>query len=415
MLNRALRRATPFAQKRFLNVHEYVGKTIMKQYGVDHERGVVVNSLDEIPAAFAKMSKEFGTEKVVVKSQILAGGRGKGTFDTGFQGGVHVATGEAEVKELASKMLGNILITKQTGAQGRKVSKLYLAECLNVAKEYYFAILMQGKAGGPVMVGSRHGGMDIEGVAAATPDEIHSEAINLKTGLQMPEATAFAKKIGFEGDAVEKAARNMCALSNLFFKTDATMIEINPLGQTDDGRVLCLDSKFNFDDSADFRQKEIHQYRDWEQEDPKEVEAEKHGLNYIALDGNIACLVNGAGLAMATMDIIASKGGSPANFLDVGGGATKETVAAAFKIITKDPNVKGILVNIFGGIMRCDTIAEGIVAAAKGVEINVPIVVRLNGTNQELGVEILKNSGMTEKIISAVDLEEAAKKIVSLV
>jgi len=403
-------RSAAFAQRRFLNVHEYVGKELMGKYGVDYQRGFVIKTADEVLAATAKLP----TKNYIVKSQVLAGGRGKGTFNTGFKGGVKFAKTKDDAVEYSKKMLGNVLVTHQTGAAGQKVSKVFIAECLDIQKEYYFAILLQGKYGGPVMVGSPRGGVDIETVAKENPEDIYTQPINIKKGLSKDEALSFAKKLGFKDGYAEKAADSMAKLFKVMMDKDATMIEINPFVETPDGRVVCIDAKFNFDDSASYRQKEVFAQRDVEQEDAKEVAAEAAGLNYIALDGNIACLVNGAGLAMATMDIIQLYGGKPANFLDVGGGATAEQVTAAFKIIMSDPNVKGILINIFGGIMRCDIIAEGVIKAAKETGITMPVVVRLAGTNQEKGAELLRKSEFHDKLISATDLDDAAQKIVGL-
>jgi succinyl-CoA synthetase beta subunit len=398
------------SQRRFLNVHEFVGKQLMGVYGIDHQRGFVVRSASEVAAATEKLP----TKNYIVKAQVLAGGRGKGTFNTGFKGGVKFAKTKEDAAEYTEKMLGNTLVTHQTGAAGQKVSKVFIAECLDIQKEYYFAILLQGKYGGPVLVGSPRGGVDIETVAKENPEDIYTQPVPMKKGLTSEDALTFANKLGFKSPYAEKAADSMVKLYKLMMEKDSTMIEINPFVETPDQRVVCIDAKFNFDDSASFRQKAVFAERDIEQEDAKEVAAEAAGLNYIALDGNIACLVNGAGLAMATMDIIGLHGGRPANFLDVGGGATAEQVTAAFKIIMSDPNVKGILINIFGGIMRCDTIAEGVIMAAKQTGINLPVVVRLAGTNQEKGAEILKKSEFSEKLISAIDLDDAAKKIVAL-
>jgi len=377
----------------------------MGQYSIDHQRGITVEKVEDVIGATSKLPSQW----YIVKSQVLAGGRGKGTFNTGFKGGVKLAKTPKDAEDFAKEMLGNTLFTHQTGPKGQTVRKIFIAECLDIAKEYYFAILLRDK---PYLVGSSRGGVDIEEVAKNHPNDIVSRAINVNTGLTIEDAKSFAEEMGFKGNYLEKAAQSMVQLYKLAVDKDATVIEINPFAETPDGRVVCIDAKFNFDDNASYRQKSIFALRDTEQEDPKEVAAEKHGLNYIALDGNIACLVNGAGLAMATMDIIQQHGGKPANFLDVGGGATKETVTAAFKIINSDPNVKGILVNIFGGIMRCDTIAEGLVAASKSVGVTVPIVVRLAGTNQEKGIQILKESGLS--LTSASDLDDAASKIVSI-
>eukprot|EP01004_Peranema_trichophorum_P004402 NODE_3328_length_1371_cov_95.973558_g2894_i0.p1 GENE.NODE_3328_length_1371_cov_95.973558_g2894_i0~~NODE_3328_length_1371_cov_95.973558_g2894_i0.p1 ORF type:complete len:433 (-),score=94.27 NODE_3328_length_1371_cov_95.973558_g2894_i0:73-1308(-) len=406
MFRRVIKQASSaLVQKRFLNVHEYIGKDLMGQYSIDHQRGITIDNLDHVTEATKKLPSQW----YIVKSQVLAGGRGKGTFNTGFKGGVKLAKNTEEAVKYSKEMLGNTLFTHQTGPKGQTVRKLFIAECLDISKEYYFAILLRDK---PYLVGSSRGGVDIEDVAKNHPEDIVTRAVDINTGLTLEDAKSFAAAIGFKGDYLNKAAHSIVQLYKLGVDKDATVIEINPFAETPDGRVVCIDAKFNFDDNASYRQKSIFALRDIEQEDPKEVAAEKFGLNYIALDGNIACLVNGAGLAMATMDIIQQHGGKPANFLDVGGGATKEAVTAAFKIINSDPNVKGILVNIFGGIMRCDTIAEGLVAASQAVGVSVPVVVRLAGTNQERGNQILKESGLA--LISANDLDDAASKIVSI-
>lgn len=393
---------------RSLYVHEYHGKNLMAEFGIDHQRGSAVSNVADVIKAADKVS----TPWYIVKAQVLAGGRGKGVFNTGFKGGVKLAKTKSDAQEYASKMLGNYLKTPQTGPEGAKVNQVYIAECLDIQKEYYFALLLHRQSNGPVMVASHRGGVDIEEIAEKYPEDVIREPINFNTGLTQAQAEAFAKKLGFKDGYVAKAADSMVKLYKLMIQSDATQVEINPFAETPDGRVVCIDAKINFDDNAAFRQKRIWSWRDVEQEDPKEVEAEKHGLNYIALDGNIACLVNGAGLAMATMDIVQLYGGKPANFLDVGGGATKEAVTAAFRIIQSDKNVQGILVNVFGGIMKCDVIASGIVAAARDVTLSVPLVVRLAGTNYDIGAKILADSGLP--LQSASDLDDAAKKIVAL-
>ena len=357
--------------------------------------------------------------ELIVKAQIHAGGRGKGTFTNGFKGGVHICTDAATASEKAEGMIGGFLVTKQTGPEGQLVSKILINEGITIDSEYYFAILMDRAYGGPVIVASTEGGMDIEEVAEKNPSAIIKEPVDIATGLLEAQSEAVAAKLGFEGDMKAKAAKQFRALYDLFIGSDATQVEINPLaigaipGAGEERHVFAVDAKLNFDDNAAYRQKDIFAMRDIHMEDPRDWEAEKAGLNYIGLDGSIGCLVNGAGLAMATMDIVKLHGGSPANFLDVGGGATADQVATAFRLITSDPNVKGLLVNIFGGIMKCDTIAEGIVAAAKEVGLKVPLVVRLEGTNVEAGKQILRDSGVA--LITADDLDDAAAKAVKAV
>ena len=347
----------------------------------------------------------------MVKAQIHAGGRGKGTFSDGFQGGVKLAANKQEAKELAEKMLGNTLVTKQTGSEGKQVNTVYFTEASSITKEYYLAILMDRATSQPVIIASTEGGIDIETVAEETPEKIIKINIDPLLGVQPYQARKIAFGLGFDGDQVKQMIKLLGGLYDVFWEKDCSMVEINPLITTGEGNILCLDAKVNFDSNALYRQKDILELRDLTEEDPKEVEASKYDLNYIALDGNIACMVNGAGLAMATMDIIKHFGGSPANFLDVGGGAKEEQVTAAFEIILSDPAVKGVLVNIFGGIMQCDVIAKGIVAAARNVNIEVPLVVRLEGTNVEAGKQILAESGLA--ITSADSLSDAAQKIVN--
>lgn len=403
---------------RHLNLHEYQSKDLMANYGVRVQKGVMAENGDEADAAAKKLVEE-GAVDLVVKAQIHAGGRGKGHFDSGFEGGVHVCFGKDKVEkigEVSRKMFGNHLITKQTGPEGQLCSKVLVHEGIypyEGIKEMYFAILMDRAHNGPVIVASTQGGMDIEEVAESNPEAIFTQPIDIVKGIQESDTLTVAIALGFQGDALKDAQEQMKNLYELFSGTDATQVEINPLVETTTGLVYCVDAKINFDDNAEFRQKEAYALRDTSMEDPREVAAAEFGLNYIGLDGNIGCLVNGAGLAMATMDIIQLHGGSPANFLDVGGGATAKQVEEAFKILTADPNVKGLLVNIFGGIMKCDVIAEGIVTAAKNVGLNVPLVVRLEGTNVDIGVKILSDSGLP--IITATDLDDAAKKAVKAI
>ncbi|KAJ3258000.1 hypothetical protein HK103_004134 [Boothiomyces macroporosus] len=381
---------------------------LLKQYGVTVARGGVAKTAADAET----IAKELGTKDVVVKAQVLAGGRGKGHFDSGLQGGVKLAYSPKQVAEYAKQMLGHKLITKQTGAGGRPCNEVFVVERVYVRREYYFAIVMDRKAQGPVIIASSQGGMDIETVAHENPEAIVTHAIDLKYGLTYVDAADVAAKIGFEGDAIEKAADTFMKLYKIFIEKDATMVEINPLAEVQSGEVMCMDAKFGFDDNAEFRQKDIFALRDKTQEDAREVAAAKWNLNYIGLDGNIGCLVNGAGLAMATMDIIKLHGGDPANFLDVGGGAQKEQVAEAFKIISSDPHVSAILVNIFGGIMRCDIIAEGIIAAVQELGLKLPLIVRLQGTEVETAKKLIAESGL--KILAIDDLDEAASKAVKM-
>ncbi len=391
-----------------MNIHEYQAKELFQQYGIPAPQGSIAQSQQEIEAALDSLPDG----PVVVKSQIHAGGRGKGIFDDGYQGGVQVLGGKEEALEAAGRMLGNTLVTHQTGPAGRKVQTVYFTEASRIEKEYYLAILLDRATARPVIVASTEGGVDIEKVAAKTPQKITRVSIDPSLGLMPFQARKVALSLGFTGTAFRQAVNIVMALYRLFQERDASLVEINPLILTEDGNVEALDAKMGFDDNALYRQKEVAALRDLNEEDPKEVEASKHSLNYIALDGNIACMVNGAGLAMATMDIIKHYGGNPANFLDVGGGATEEQVEQAFQIILSDPKVEGILVNIFGGIMKCDVIAAGIIGAAKSMHIEVPLVVRLEGTNVERGKELLSESGLA--ITSADSLSEAAQKIVQL-
>ena len=385
-----------------MNVHEYQGKEILRKYGVATPQGVPCFSVAEADAT----ARKLGGKVWVVKAQIHAGGRGKG-------GGVKVAKSLAEVHEAAEKILGMTLVTHQTGPQGRLVRRLLVEEGANISRELYVGMVVDRASQRVTLMASSEGGMDIEEVAAHTPEKIFKVAIDPVTGLTAGQADDMARKIGIPNASVAEARRFMQGLYKAFEECDASLAEINPLILTADGRVLALDAKLIFDDNALFRHPEIVAMRDLDEEDPAEVEASKFDLSYISLGGNIGCLVNGAGLAMATMDAIKLFGGEPANFLDVGGGATTQKVTEAFKLMLKNPLVKGILVNIFGGIMRCDTIAEGVIAAAREVNLSVPLVVRMKGTNEELGRELLRASGLP--IISADNMADAARKIVAAV
>jgi succinyl-CoA synthetase beta subunit len=393
-----------------MNIHEYQAKELLAKFGVPVPAGYAALSVEEAVAA----SKKLPGPLYVVKAQIHAGGRGKGKFKElgpDAKGGVRLAKTEDEVRAAATEMLGNTLVTIQTGEHGKQVNRLYVTDGVDIAKEFYLALLVDRATGRIAFVASTEGGMDIETVAHDTPEKIHTFAVDPATGFQPHHGRAVANALGLTGDLAKQAASVASKLYDAFLGTDASQIEINPLAVTDDGKLMVLDAKVGFDGNALFRHPDLMELRDETEEDPAELEASKYDLAYIKLDGDIGCMVNGAGLAMATMDIIKLNGMFPANFLDVGGGASKEKVTAAFKIILKDPNVKGILVNIFGGIMRCDIIAEGIVAAAKEVNIQVPLVVRLEGTNVEQGKEILASSGLA--IVPANDLGDAAQKIVA--
>ncbi len=390
-----------------MNIHEYQAKELLEKFGLVTTRGKVASNSDEAEA----IGGELGDVDLVVKAQIHAGGRGKGTFKNGFKGGVHVVKSPKEAREVADKMLGQTLVTHQTGPAGRVVHKVLVGESAEIAREIYFAILLDRATAAPLIVASTEGGVEIETVAAKSPEKIIREPIDPLAGLQPFQTRKLAKQLGFDQSQTKAATKLFDGLYRTFLGCDCSMVEINPLVATKKGEVLALDAKFNFDDNALYRHPEIAAMRDIAEEDPREVEASKHGLNYIGLDGNIACLVNGAGLAMATMDIIKFYGGNPANFLDVGGGATEEQVTEAFEILIADKNVKAILVNIFGGIMKCDVIAQGIINAAKTVKLGVPLVVRLEGTNVEKGKQLLKESGVA--LITADDLGDAAQKAVA--
>ena len=391
-----------------MNIHEYQAKELLTKFGADNPRGGVART----PAEAEKVARELGTNSLVVKAQIHAGGRGKGTFANGFQGGVHLCKTAGQARDLAAKMLGETLVTHQTGPEGRVVNQVLVAESVEIAHEFYFAVLMDRATGAPVIVASREGGMDIEEVAAQTPEKIIREAVDPAFGLQPYQTRKLAKELGFAPTQMRQACKLFAALYRCFVSCDCSMVEINPLVLTTGGEVLALDAKFSFDDNALFRHPEIVELRDENEEDPREVAASKHHLSYIGLDGNIGCMVNGAGLAMATMDIIKHHGGEPANFLDVGGGATEQQVTEAFKILLSDPKVKVILVNIFGGIMKCDIIAQGIMNAVKAVKLEIPLVVRLEGTNVEQGRKMLAESGLP--IAAATDLDDAARQVVAL-
>jgi succinyl-CoA synthetase beta subunit len=421
-----------------MNIHEYQAKQLLEKFGVATTRGRVASTPEEAEAIARELahgergvvgpriwsgdaappkdptsSSSSGDQYVdlVVKAQVHAGGRGKGTFKNGFKGGVHVVKSAKEAREVAEKMLGQTLVTHQTGPVGRVVNKVLVAESADIAREIYFAIIRDRPSAAPLIVASTEGGVDIETVAAKAPEKIVRELVDPLAGLQPFQTRKLAKQLGFEHSQTKAATKLFDGLYRTFVGCDCSMVEINPLVVTKNGEVLALDAKLDFDDNALYRHPEIAAMRDTSEEDPREVEASKHDLNYIGLDGNIACLVNGAGLAMATMDIIKFYGGSPANFLDVGGSATEEQVTEAFKILIADKNVKAILVNIFGGIMKVDVIAQGIINAAKTVKLSVPVVVRLEGTNVEKGKKLLKESGVA--LIAADDLGDAAQKAVA--
>jgi succinyl-CoA synthetase beta subunit len=393
-----------------MNIHEYQAKELLASYGVPVPAGYPALSVEEAVAAAKKLPGPLW----VVKAQIHAGGRGKGKFKelgADAKGGVRLARSVEEVRDNAAEMLGKTLVTIQTGPAGKQVQRLYITDGVDIAKEYYLALLVDRESGRVAVVASTEGGMEIEKVAHDTPEKIRTITIDPATGLMPHHGREVAAALGLSGDLAKQAAKVLAKLYAAFIGTDASQIEINPLAVSEAGQLLVLDAKVGFDSNASFRHPDLEQLRDLTEEDPMEIEASKYDLSYIKLDGSIGCMVNGAGLAMATMDIIKLEGAEPANFLDVGGGASKEKVTAAFKIILSDPAVKGILVNIFGGIMRCDIIAEGIVEAAREIDLHVPLVVRLEGTNVQQGKDILANSGLP--IIPANDLGDAAKKIVA--
>ena len=385
-----------------MNIHEHQAKELLRKFGAPVPNGIAVYDLKELKDA----SKKIKTRKIVLKAQIHAGGRGKA-------GGVKLVNNFDELKKEAHELFGKVLVTHQTGPQGREVKRLYLEDASEIDREFYLSCLVDRASSKIAFISSAEGGMDIEEVASKTPKKIITTRLNITDKVSDNDALNILKPYNLKQTALDDGKKIIQALYQALIKTDANLIEVNPLILTKDNKVICLDAKINFDDNALFRHPEILEYRDLNEEDPMEIEASKHDLAYIKLDGEIGCMVNGAGLAMATMDIINLYGSEPANFLDVGGGASKEKVSAAFKIILSDKNVKGILINIFGGIMKCDVIAEGVIAAAKETELNIPLVVRLAGTNFEKGKEILNNSGLT--IIPADDLNDAAKKIVEAI
>ncbi len=395
-----------------MNIHEYQAKALLNEFGVPISKGVPVLKAADAEAA----AKALPGPVWVVKSQIHAGGRGKGKFkeaSAGDKGGVRIAKSAAEVAEFAKQMLGATLVTVQTGPAGKQVNRLYIEDGSDIDKEFYLSILVDRETSEVSFVVSTEGGVNIEEVAHNTPEKIVTFSVDPATGIMNHHGRTVAKALNLTGDLAKQAEKLTAQLYNAFVTTDMAMLEINPLVVTKQGELRCLDAKINFDSNALYRHPDIVKLRDLTEEDEKEIEASKYDLNYIALEGTIGCMVNGAGLAMATMDIIKLYGATPANFLDVGGGATKEKVAAAFKIITSDPNVKGILVNIFGGIMRCDVVAEGVVAAVREVGLGVPLVVRLEGTNVELGKKVIAESGLN--VVAADDLDDAAQKIVNAV
>ncbi len=392
-----------------MNIHEYQAKELFDRFDVPSPRGKMAETAEDAKAA----AEEIGADLLVVKAQVHAGGRGKGTFKNGFQGGVHLTKSADEIGEIAGKMIGETLVTKQTGDEGRLVRKVMVADAVDIEHEYYLALLMDRETSRPVIVASTEGGMDIEEVAENRPEKIIRQLIHPLAGLQAYEIRNLIVGLGLKGAAAKQFGKLIKNLYKLFTSLDCDMVEINPLVETKDGQILALDAKFGFDDNALYRHPEVEAYRDTEEEDPREVAAAEFDLNYIGLDGNIACLVNGAGLAMATMDAIKFAGGDPANFLDVGGGATKEQVKGAFNIIQSDPKVEAILINIFGGIMDCNVIAEGVVAAVEETGLKLPLVVRLEGNNVAAGRETLTASGLA--ITGADDLADAAKKAVASV
>ncbi|KAA8499529.1 Succinate--CoA ligase ADP-forming subunit beta, mitochondrial [Porphyridium purpureum] len=396
------------AQVRALSLHEYQSQGIMKEMGIAVPKGEAVTTKEDA----LRVAQQLGTNDIVVKAQVLAGGRGLGSFANGFKSGVHVCFTPEDAANKAGKMLGQRLITKQTGAAGRPCAKVLITERLYMRREMYLAFLYDRESQGPVIVASSRGGTSIEDIARDDPDAIVKIPMSIETGMTEKIAQDTAEALGLEGAVGQAAAEQVKLLYTLFIEKDATMVEVNPLVETPDGKVVCVDAKINFDDNAAFRQQEIHALRDTTQEDPREVRAAKADLNYIGLDGNIGCLVNGAGLAMATMDIIKLHGGSPANFLDVGGSANEQQVTEAFTILNEDPKVEAILVNIFGGIMRCDVIAQGIINAASVLNMRVPLVVRLQGNKMKEAKQLIEQSGL--RIIAADDLDLAASRACKL-
>ncbi|AFN74086.1 succinyl-CoA synthetase, beta subunit [Melioribacter roseus P3M-2] len=402
-----------------MKIHEFQAKETLKKYGVPVQDGYAIKELSELDKALSSL-KAAGINQFVVKSQIHAGGRGKGKIynadnraELVLEGGVKFTKDENKVREYAEKMLGNILVTHQTGPEGKKVKTLYITEGLDYKKELYVGILLDRAVSKNVIMASTEGGVEIEKVAEETPEKILKVWIDPAIGFQPFQARQLAFGLGLKGTAFKNFIPFIMKLYNAYEETDASLLEINPLVITNDDRIIALDAKMNFDDNALYRHPEIAAYRDLDEEDPLEIEASKYNLNYIKLDGNVGCMVNGAGLAMATMDIIKLAGGEPANFLDVGGGANKETVANGFKIILSDPNVKAILINIFGGIVRCDRVAQGVIDAVKEVNVTIPVVVRLEGTNAYIAQDMLKKSGLNFEVASS--LKEAAEKVTAVI
>ncbi|EGP89333.1 unnamed protein product [Zymoseptoria tritici ST99CH_1A5] len=393
-------------QVRNLSIHEYRSAQLLESYGIGVPKGYVAHNAKEAH----EIASKIGGEDMVIKAQVLAGGRGKGHFDNGFKGGVRVVYSPREASILAEQMIGHKLITKQTGERGRICNSVFIVERKFARREFYLAILMDRGSQTPVIVASSQGGMDIETVAKETPDAIITTKIDIHEGVTDAIARKISTQLGFSEQCVDDATKTIQKLYKIFMEKDATQIEINPLSETSDHQVLCMDAKFSFDDNAEFRQKEIFNWRDTSQEDADEVAAGESGLNFIKLDGDIGCLVNGAGLAMATMDIIKLNGGEPANFLDVGGGATPEAIKQAFDLITSDPKVTAIFVNIFGGIVRCDAIAKGLISVVESMNLRTPVIARLQGTNGEQAHKLINESGL--KIFSIDDLQTAAEKSV---
>ncbi|HSL90723.1 MAG TPA: ADP-forming succinate--CoA ligase subunit beta [Ignavibacteriaceae bacterium] len=401
-----------------MKIHEYQAKEILKKFGVPIQDGIAIKNLSEFDSAISQL-QQSGINQFVVKAQIHAGGRGKGKLynpdnrnELILEGGVKFSTSVDKAREYAQKILGNVLVTHQSGPEGKLVKTLFIAEGLDFKKEFYLGILLDRSVSKNVIMASTEGGVEIEKVAADTPEKIIKEWVDPAVGFQTYQARKLAFALGLEGEAFKSFIPFIKALYDTYEKTDASMLEINPLVLTNDNQIVALDAKMNFDDNALYRQKEIAFYRDLDEEDSLEIEASKYNLNYIKLDGNVGCMVNGAGLAMATMDIIKLAGGEPANFLDVGGGANKETVANGFKIILSDPNVKAILINIFGGIVRCDRVAQGVIDAATDMHVSVPIVVRLEGTNAKEAADLLNESKLNFEV--AQSLKEAAEKVTSV-
>jgi len=409
-VRRLFLRQSSKAARRWLNIHEADSYEVLNAHGVETPRAHVAYTATEA----RRVASDLGTSRFVVKAQVLAGGRGKGHFDNGFKGGVHIVDSLGEVAEVASKMLGARLITKQTGAEGLPCHKIMIAEPVDITHEYYLALVLDRKAGTIAMVGSAEGGMNIEETAATKPDAIKKIPISILKGLQPEEAAQLAESLGFHGPVAAKAKEQFLRLYKMMLATDATQIEINPLVTTLDGRLLCADAKLNFDDNAEFRQRELFKRRDTTQESPLDVEAATYELNYIRLSGSIGCLVNGAGLAMATMDLLNHCGGAPANFLDVGGSANTRAIEGAFRLLTTDAEVRAIFVNIFGGIMSCKTIATGMVEALGHVKVTIPIVVRLMGTQMDEGAAILKAYAGPTPVHPVQDLDKAAQLAVAL-